>query len=319
MSVRLGMLSAAHVHAPSYAHCMTQNPHASYVGLWDPDAQRAQEFKVKYGGEIFESPEAMFPHVDAVGIAAENVHHHDLTLRAIQAGKHVICEKPLATTVKDATEMVEAAKSAGVVFMTAFPCPFSPAFEKLVARIHNGEIGKVLAVCATNRGRCPGGWFIQKELSGGGAMIDHTVHVADLLYRLLGEEPNHVTAAIGNNMYGGDWDDTAMVTLEYPSGVFATLDSSWSRPDTYKTWGDVTMNVVGEKGVIELDMFGPVVDVYAKGTVTHSLAGYGSNMDALMFDEFVNAILEKREPKVTGEDGLRAVRVAEKAYASVNS
>ena len=314
MSVRLGLLGVAHMHATSYAHCLTQNPRASYVGLWDADAARASEFQKSYGGEVFESAEAMFPQVDAVGIASENVHHHDLALRAIQAGKHVICEKPLATTTAHAREMVDAARDAGVVFMTAFPCPFSPAFEKLVGRVQRGEIGKVVAVCATNRGRCPGGWFIQKELSGGGAMIDHTVHVADLLYRLLGAEPERVTAATGNNIHGGNWEDTAMVTLEYPGGVFATLDSSWSRPAHYRTWGDVTMNIVGEKGVIEMDMFGPSVEVYTSGHASH---GYGSNLDALMFDEFVAAILDQRAPKVTGEDGLRAVRVAEMAYASL--
>lgn len=146
MSVRLGLLGVAHMHATSYAHCLTQNPRASYVGLWDADAARASEFQKSYGGEVFESAEAMFPQVDAVGIASENVHHHDLALRAIQAGKHVICEKPLATTTAHAKEMVDAARDAGVVFMTAFPCPFSPAFEKLVGRVQRGVPGGMVRV-----------------------------------------------------------------------------------------------------------------------------------------------------------------------------
>ena len=117
-------------------------------------------------------------------------------------------------------------------------------------------------------------------------------------------------------MYGQAWDDTAMVTIEFQSGVFATLDSSWSRPSGFKTWGDVTMNVVGELGVIELDMFGPAVDLYSNEGKSHVSAGYVSDMDYMLFDEFVQAVLHDRQPEIGMEDGLRAARVAIKGYES---
>jgi predicted dehydrogenase len=213
--------------------------------------------------------------------------------------------------------MIRAAEEAGVVLMTAFPVRYSPAFARLKERVAAGEIGAIQAVCATNRGRCPFGWFVQPELSGGGAMIDHVVHVADLFRDLLGEEPARVQAQIGSNMYGQTWDDTAMVTVEFPSGIFATLDSSWSRPQSFRTWGDVTMNVVGESGVIELDIFGPGVSAYAEGNMTHTLASYGSDLDALLVDDFVRCCLGEREVTVTGFDGLQAARVAIAGYQSV--
>lgn len=147
-------------------------------------------------------------------------------------------------------------------------------------------------------------------------MIDHVVHVADLLWVLLGEEPTRVQAQIGSNMYGKDWDDTAMLTIEFPSGIFATLDSSWSRPAGYKTWGDVTMNVVGELGVIELDMFGPAVDLFTNEGKNHQSASYASDMDYLMIDGFIQSILNDRDPPIGMEDGLRAARVAIKGYES---
>ena len=148
-------------------------------------------------------------------------------------------------------------------------------------------------------------------------MIDHVVHVADLLRDLLGEEPVKVQAQIGNNMYGNEWEDTAMVTLEYPSGVFATLDSSWSRPSTYRTWGDVTMNVIGDDGVIEMDMFGQEIQYFHAGGNTHTVASYAPNLDALMVGEWLSAIAEGREPLVTGADGFAAAKVALAGYRSL--
>jgi predicted dehydrogenase len=109
-----------------------------------------------------------------------------------------------------------------------------------------------------------------------------------------------------------------MVTIEFPNGVFATLDSSWSRPQNYKTWGDVTMNVVGDAGVVEMDMFGQAVETYGKSS-GYAAAGFGADLDALLVDEFVTACLADRAPEVTCFDGAQAARVALAGYASVVS
>ena len=115
----------------------------------------------------------------------------------------------------------------------------------------------VLAVKSTNHGMCPGDWFVQKELSGGGAVMDHTVHVADLLRDLLKAEAATVYAEISNQIRRSDTDDIGIMTIEFSNGVFATLDGSWSRPPkSYPTWGDVTMEVVGTTGTATMDMFG---------------------------------------------------------------
>jgi predicted dehydrogenase len=204
--------------------------------------------------------------------------------------------------------------------MTAFPCRFSPAWQAIKAKIEKGEIGKIKAINATNRGTCPGLWFTDPQLSGGGAMIDHVVHVADLLKDFFGEEPSSVYAQIGNNVYGRDSDDIAMVTLEYPNGVFVTLDSSWSRPASFKTWGDVTMKFVGENGVLHLDLFGQGIDVYRNDAkVSHASFGYGSDLDGSMVDAFVRACLDDAPIPVTLEDGLAAVSVPLRAYESTRS
>lgn len=317
MPLRIGFVSCAHMHVASYFHSLKDRSDVELVGIWDHDAARGQAFAADNGIAWHDTYEALLDTSDAVTICSENVHHAALGIQAANAKKHILCEKPLTTTEEDGNAFVKAAKDNGVILMTAFPCRFSPAYQSLKAKIANGDIGPVKAICATNRGTCPWGWFVDPALSGGGAMIDHTVHVADLLRDLLGEAPSSVQAQIGNKIYNKEWEDTAMVTLQYPSGVFATLDSSWSRPAGYKTWGDVTMNVVGEKGVIEMDMFGPSIERYRNEGKNHVALGFGTNMDALMIEEFVAAIQENRDPLVTGQDGLDAAKVAFAAYASL--
>lgn len=119
-------------------------------------------------------------------------------------------------------------------------------------------------------------------------------------------------------MYGQEWEDTAILSLGYPSGVFATIDASWSRPKTYKTWGDVTMTVVGEGGVLSMDMFGQEMEAYSL-TAPYGVRGFGSNLDGAMIEEFVNACLEGRPPLVTGNHGRAALRVALMGYASIKA
>ena len=319
MPVRVGVLGVAHVHAPSYAHSLQNSKGAVALGHWDKDPEAARRFEEQHAGKAWEDREALLAQCDAVVIAGENLDHADLIESAAAAGKAVLCEKPLAASKEQADRIRAAVEKSGTMLMTAFPCPFSPAFESAQAKVESGEVGRVLAVCATNHGKCPGGWFTDPAKSGGGAMIDHVVHVADVLRRLLREEPVRVHAVTGNNMHGESWEDTAMLTIEYPGGAFATLDASWSRPESYKAWGDVTLKIVGEKGVIELDLFPQAVDWFSEKSGAHSQLGFGTGLDQRMVDEFIEAVRERRTPRVTMEDGLAASEIALAGYESART
>lgn len=301
------------MHSWGYVSALQSCGDARVAAVWDPEIGRKDIFALENGLHQAESPNDLFDRVDAVIITSNNKSHAEYAELAANAGKPILCEKPLVTSEGEAKRMRNAVEGK-VHLMTAFPCRFSASYIRLKERVQNGDIGKIEAICATNRGKCPFDWFVDVEQSGGGAMIDHTVHVADLLLDLLGEEPSSVQAQTGHNMYGQSWEDTAMVTLQYPSGAFATIDSSWSRPQNYKTWGDVTMNVVGEKGVIELNMFGQQLGVWS---TAHTVAGYGSNIDSGLVSEWISSVTEGRAPSVGLEAGLAASRVAIAAYKSV--
>jgi len=319
--VKIGMVSTAHLHADSYA-AQLRGPLASeaaLTALWDDDAGRRARKAAEYGAAEYAELDALLADVDAVVVCSENVRHRPLVEKAATAGKHVLCEKPLATTPDDARAMVAACDKAGVQLMTAFPCRFSPAFEQLAESVRRGDIGDVLAVRGTNRGRCPGGWFVDRALSGGGAVMDHTVHVTDLLRALLGSEPAEVFCEAGNGILHGDFDDTGFLAITFENGVFATLDASWSRPKTFPTWGDVTLGVTGTKGVIEMDMFAQESVLYDDAAGRVAYQGWGSSSDAGLVAAWVRALASGTPVPITGVDGLRAVEVVEAAYASAAS
>ncbi len=317
MSVRIGIMSMAHMHAYSYAGAINRIGDAELVGIADHDPARAAESAGQFKTRAYAGYEELLgAGLDAVVIGSENVRHRELCEMAASAGKHVLCEKPLATTVEDGEAMIAACDRAGVMLMTAFPCRFSPAMSRLKATLDSGDCGAILAIRGTNRGRCPFGWFVDQALSGGGAVIDHTVHVTDLMRWITGLEVTDVYAETSNRMFGQSFDDIGFLTLGFGKGVFGTLDSSWSRPKSFPTWGDVTMNVVCERGVLSLDMFAQNLVLYSDRTGGASWIPWGSNIDLLMLESFVHAVKSGGPVPITGLDGLRAVEVALAAYRS---
>lgn len=315
-AVKIGIMSFAHLHAYSYADSLTRMEEVKFVGIADDNLERGRKAAEQFGVTLFPNYHALLDAVDAVVITAENARHADLTIAAAEAGKHVLCEKPLATTVRDAQAMIDACKTHKVKLMTAFPCRFSPSMVKLKEHADAGDIGNILAIKGTNRGKCPGGWFVDLEKSGGGAVIDHTVHVVDLMRWLLRSEPAEVYAEISNLMHHAVYDDVGLLTITFDNGVFATLDTSWSRPESYPTWGDVTMDITGTNGMIFMDMFAQNIVQYSDETMRTQWSNWGSNIDYAMIADFVSSVANNVPVSVTGEDGLRALEVALAAYKS---
>jgi UDP-N-acetylglucosamine 3-dehydrogenase len=319
MTTKIGVLSFAHGHAHAYAAALAARDGVEFVGIADPDKERGAAAARRYGTVFYDTEAALLDcGLDGVVITSENVRHRPLVEQAARAGVPLIlCEKPLATTLEDARAMIEICARHGAQLKTAFPCRFSPPYARLREQVRSGAIGEVLAIRGTNRGRMPGGWFIEPALSGGGAVIDHTVHVADLNRWLLGKEATEVYAEIGNNFHHQSWDDTGFLTITYDGGVFATLDTSWSRPKSYPTWGDVTLQIIGTEGVADLNMFAQVLTHYDDRDRRVDWPGWGSSMDDGMIGEFFRAAAGLSAPTLaTGEDGLRALEVALAAYRS---
>src|SRR5579883_3186322 len=231
-SPRIAILSFAHMHAFSYASALKDRPDVTLVGIWDEDPFRGREQATIHGARFFDKLEDILSErLDGIMVCSDNTSHQPLVEKVASVGpKAILCEKPIATTLEGARAMIAACEKNNVFLGIAFPCRYSPAFERARAAIGEGRLGDILAIRATNHGMCPFGWFVEKERSGGGAVIDHTVHVADVNRRLLGREAVEVYAETGNGFYHQSWEDTGFLTITYEGGVFTTLDTSWSRP-----------------------------------------------------------------------------------------
>ncbi|OFX13967.1 MAG: dehydrogenase [Armatimonadetes bacterium RBG_16_58_9] len=318
--VKIGMMSFAHMHAFSYAHCLKELPNVEFVGIADEDVSRARKTAKQFGVRAFADYDQMLSSdIDAVIVCSENISHRRHVVLAAQSEKHVMCEKPLATSVEDAEAIVEVCKRSNVKLQTALPCRFHPAFAELKSSVGRGDVGEVLAIKATNRGMCPWGWFVDTSLSGGGAVMDHTAHALDLMRDLIGAEAVNVYAEIDNRMFGKDFDDTGTVTVGFSNGVFSTIDCSWSRPKSFPTWGDVTLEVTGTGGTARMDMFAQKTDMVSDkdGRLTYQY--WGDDVVLALVASFVDSIANNTKGIVTGEDGAKAVEVVAAAYESART
>ena len=318
--LRCAVLSLAHVHAATYAGILRRSSAATLGAVWDDDAARRRE-AARYGAPVTDDLDAVLRRgdVQAVIITAENVRHRALCEAACAAGKHVLCEKPLATTTEDAEAMIAAARRAGVLLATAFPLRHNAPARRVKDHMRAGTIGAALAVRATNHGKLPPGWFTERALSGGGAVLDHTVHVVDLLRWYLEDEPVEVYAEISHGLYGLEVEDAAFMTILFRSGVVATLDPSWAHPASYPIWSDVMMEIAGELGVLRLDAFAENVTRYPRDGTPAGWLPWGQDGDEAMLEGFVRAVREDGGPAADGRDGERALAVALAAYDSARA
>jgi 1,5-anhydro-D-fructose reductase (1,5-anhydro-D-mannitol-forming) len=176
------------------------------------------------------------PGLDAVYVAAPNDAHATLVVAAAEAGKHVLCEKPMATTLADAEAMVEACARAGVRYGTAFNQRFHPAHVRLRELIAAGALGtvtqaRVKYACVTPPWWGPGDWHFDPARAGGGALFDLAPHGLDLLGVLLDRELTRATALHQHAVLGHDVEDGAVVAAEYED-VLAVLQVSYAHPET---------------------------------------------------------------------------------------
>jgi predicted dehydrogenase len=294
---------------------------ADFVGITDEDADRGAEAAEQYGVRFFDNAASLFEEVEAVVVCSENKNHARDVIPALQDGVHVLCEKPISTTVEDARAMIQASENSGSQLRTAFPVRYLPPVARAREIVRDGALGRVLAVSGTNRGKIPGGWFLDPEFAGGGAVMDHTVHLADLLRWMLDVEVKSVYAEVDSFFGAGGTDDAAILTLEleggsFASGAFATIDPSWSRGEGYPTWGDVTLRISGTSGVLDVDPFAQPLRTFDHETGAPSWSYIKEDMNALMLVDFLRGVAEDDPSGASGLDGLRTLEVVLAAYRS---
>jgi len=320
--IKIGILSFAHHHGEAYISNLRNMEGVELLGVADDDPMRGQTIAAQNQAHHFHSYEDLLEaKPDGVIICTENNRHRPLVEMAASRGVHVLCEKPIATTLEDARAIVNACDKASVLLMTAFPMRFSAPLLDLKGRLDNGDFGDVYCFNGTNQGELPTkhrAWFVDPELAGGGAIMDHTVHLVDIMRWFTNSEVETIYAR-SNKIFHADEvqvETGALEMLTFENGVFATIDASWSRPPYWPTWGGLTFEMVTQRGAVVVDAFRQNLNIYREDWQRANWAYWGSDMNHAMISEFASAIRENRPPRVTGVDGLRAVEAALAAYES---
>jgi predicted dehydrogenase len=251
------------------------------------------------------------PEVDAAVVGTPNALHAEQAVAFLEAGKHVLVEKPMARTLAEADTMIAAARASGAWLMVAHCWRFHPDVRALRARVAAGELGEIVKTRSygAHARWGPSGWFTDPALAGGGAMLDMGVHAVDTTRYLLGDpEPVRVCAAVGTRYGAYPVDDDAVLLVTWSNGTTSVVESGWWQP-----------KVAGLEADTELYGTGGYARVWG---LTEPPAGY-QHLTQPMFSaqlaEFVDAVAGGRQPRPSGEDGRVVVQVVEQAYASGGS
>ena len=321
--MRIGILSFDHLHAEIYRENLRSISDVELVGFSHENLQEGVEFAKGSGLNWFRKHSALLATgLDGAIICSETGKHRELVESAAEAGCQILCEKPIETNLVDAEAMLEACTKHGVHFMTAFPMRFASSVTSLRAMVQNGDFGTILGINGINHSEIPTGhrkWFGDRTLAGGGAVMDHTVHLVDLFRWIFDCEINEVYAEVNDLLRAPEVNvETAgLMLLSFADGLQASIDCSWSRPTFYPRWGHLKMEVIGEKGAAVMDSFAEHLTLYSRGASRNpSWVGFSRDPNQAMIEEFAASIRENRPPEVTWRDGYEALKVALAAYES---
>ncbi len=259
------------------------------------------------------------PDIDAVYIITPNALHHSQALRVAKAGKHVICEKPMAVNAREGLEMVEACRKANVRLLVGYRMHFEPKTLEIIRLREEGAFGKILFFEGLSGFRIgePNQWRLKKELSGGGALMDIGIYSVNGARYMIGEEPAWVTAQEVKTdpaKFGDGIDETITFQLGFPSGAVASCLSTYAMNHLDRFF------LNGEKGFAELQPatgYGPIMGRTNRGELKHPHQTH----QTFQMDEMAQIILDGKKAvvPVDGEEGLRDLKIMDAIYEAVRS
>lgn len=323
-------------HAPEYS----ENPHCEIVAWYDAIPARALAMAEKFGGQVYASVDELLQSgVDAVSVCVANNAHADVTIRALDAGCHVLCEKPMAVTAQECELMLEASKRNGKRLLLGHNQRFAAAHIKAREMINAGEIGHVLAFHTTFAHPGPEGWtgqknswFFDRSSASFGALGDLGIHKTDLIHYLLNEPIVRVTAMMGtlDKRYPDGSliavDDNAFCIYQTKSGAIGQMHAGWTN---YASENNSTQ-IYGTKGVLHLyedpeyslvmeRRDGEKIKLQLDELTTNEDQTIGNRINTGVIDHFVEAVISQKPSVIDADVAIWAMRVVFAAWESALS
>lgn len=261
------------------------------------------------------------PEVDVIYIVLPNSMHAEYTIRGFQAGKHVLCEKPMATSVADCEAMIAAGKKADRKLMIGYRCRYEPFNQEMIRMAREQELGKV-KIIQTDAGfniGDPTQWRLNKAMAGGGCLMDIGIYALQAARYISGEEPTEINAMMystPNDPRFKEVEESINFQLRFPSGVLANCTSNYGTD--YRSH----FRALAEKGYFELDpamsYSGLRMRVMSGGELAEKFLPqrdhFGSEMEHMS-----TCVMENKEPLTPGEEGLRDLKLMMAIYEAARS
>jgi len=275
------------------------------MAICDIEPGRAKSISHQFSAKPYTNSANMLKNkeIDAVSVCTWSTNLANEALRALKAGKHVLVEKPMATNVKQAKELLETAEKEGLHLTVGFLMRFIPGLQYIREAVENKKIGGLVCATAKRVSQWP------ERIGDVGVVKDTAIHDIDVMRYIFKKDPITVYAKIGS-MRHRKFEDYAQIMLSYKGGKSAFIESNWLTP--YKTR---TLIVTGSEAIMKLDYITQELMVEdAKETVQPRYAW--QEPLKLELQHFADCILEKKKPLITGADGLKALQIAEAALRS---
>ena len=327
--LKVGIIGCGSIAKQRHGYEYFHNADVQIRGFYDLIAARAQALADLYGGSVYADVDAMLadPEIDAVSVCMANAFHAEISIKALKAGKHVLCEKPMAVTMEQCQAMVDAARESGKRLMIGHNQRLAPAHRKAKELLTSGALGRVITFQSTFGHKGPemwsmdksaNTWFFKKASASFGSMADLGIHKIDLMRYLIGSEITSVYSTmkvLDKKFPDGtpiEVDDNSVEILNFADGAMGTVTTSWTH------YGEECNASVlyCEKGIMKLyaDPRYSLKVVNADGTrVLYALDRLQTNDDAQqassgVIDEFVSAIEENRPSVLDAADVIRSMQ-----------
>ena len=322
--MRIGIIGCGmitkHRHAPEY----NLSEHARLAAWYDAVPARAEQMAQRYGGTVYTDWKALIDEsgCDAISVCSPNATHAEISIYALKHGVHVLCEKPMATTIEDCRAMVDAAKQSGKLLFIGMNQRLETAHIKARELIKEGAIGKVLRFQTSFGHRGPEiwtqtqkTWFYNKSMAAFGAVFDLGIHKLDLVSFLIDdkfEQVGAMLATLDKKFEDGEpitVDDNAVIMLRMRSGVIGEAAASW----TCYGFEDNFTRIYGSKGVLHVleSQAEPLyLETPEARTVYRGMGAFTTNEKQLksgIIDTFLEDIVKGRPATVSGESVLNAM------------
>ena len=289
----------------NHVRVFSELPETELIAICDANLERAKQIGNQYGIKAYGDSEKLLKRkdIEAVSVCTWTTTHAAEAMKALKAGKHILVEKPLASTIREAKKIVDLANQNNRHLSVGFIERFNPVIQRAKNMLKKREIGELVSATAKRVSQWP------ERIGDVGVVKDYAIHEIDIMRKIFEEDPTTVYAKVGNLRHT-KFEDYAQIMLSFQHGKTAFIETNWLTPDKIRN-----LTLTGSEAIMSLDYLTQEITVETSEKTLKPRFEWKEPLK-LELQHFANSILTDEELEVTGVDGLKALVIAEAAIES---